>query len=60
MQETTLTLKNGKNSQSKIVIDITKCNKRECIFKRTKKQNKVDPLKGLEMQNRLYSRNYTQ
>ena len=51
---------NGKNSPSKIVIDITKCNKRECIFKRTKKQNKVDQLKGLEMQNRPYSRNYTQ
>ena len=51
MQETTSTLQNGKNSLSKIVIDITKCNKREFIFKRTKKQDKVDPLKGLEIQN---------
>ena len=50
---------NGKNSPSKIVIDITKCNKRACIFKRTKKRNKVDPLKELEIQNHPYYKNYT-
>ena len=37
----------AKTSPSKIVIDLTKCNKMACIFERTKKQNKVDPLNGL-------------
>ena len=50
---------NGKNSPSKIVIDITKCNKRACIFKKQKKRNKVDSLKGLEIQNHPYYGNYT-
>ena len=51
---------NGKNFPSKIVIDLTKCNKRACIFERTKKQNKVDPLNGLEIGNHPYFINYTQ
>ena len=49
----------AKTSPSKIVIDLTKCNKRACIFERTKKQNKVDPLNGL-VGNHPYFRNYTQ
>ena len=50
----------AKTSPSKIVIDLTKCNKRACIFERTKKQNKVDPLNGLVIGNHPYFRNYTQ
>ena len=50
----------AETSPSKIVIDLTKCNKRACIFERTKKQNKVDPLNGLEIGNHPYFRNYTQ
>ena len=50
----------AKTSPSKIVIDLTKCNKRACIFERTKKHNKVDPLNGLEIVNHPYFKNYTQ
>ena len=46
----------AKTSPSKIVIDLSKCNKRACIFERTKKQNKVDPLNGLVIGNHPYFR----
>ena len=49
----------AKTSPSKIVIDLTKCNKRAYIFERTKKHNKVDPLNGLEKVNHPYFKNYT-
>ena len=50
----------AKTSPSKIVIDLTKCNKRACIFERIKKLNKVDPLYGRDIWNHTCFRNYTQ
>ena len=50
MRETKITrAENGRNFPGKVVDDITKCEKRACIFKWTKKQNKVDPPEGLEI-----------